>query len=456
MNADLVLGDPSISILEGVILPWGEPTGYLRKVVLPTLAKAFKFDLNAPVGRAQRRGAAGAALRRARAVQVPDRRRAGPGRVRDRLGRRAPERRAPLPGVDQRRGADGARGVHDRAALPDLRRQAAQGREPGGAGERARASATWWTSRSSGRSSSSRASRCAAAQRANGRRGSTRRSPGRSSRKWWTGCASSATSGSTTSRSAAARRRSPAARRSASGWRPRSAPAWSACSTSSTSRASACTSATTSACSPRCAASATWATRSSWSSTTRTPSQAADHVIDLGPRAGPLRRRGHRRGDGRGHPAAPERRSPGATCGTSSGCRCPAGRREAPAKHRLRIVGARANNLQNLTVDIPLGVFIAVTGVSGSGKSTLVTDILYQSLARHFYRAKVVPGAHTRDRGARPDRQGHRHRPEPDRPHAALESRPPTPGCSPRSASSSPSCPTPRCAATGRAASRST
>ena len=50
VNADLVLGDPSISILEGVVLPWGEPTGYLRKVVLPTLAKAFKFELNAPWG----------------------------------------------------------------------------------------------------------------------------------------------------------------------------------------------------------------------------------------------------------------------------------------------------------------------------------------------------------------------------------------------------------------------
>ncbi|HWN18369.1 MAG TPA: excinuclease ABC subunit UvrA, partial [Gemmatimonadales bacterium] len=50
VNADLVLGDPSISILEGVILPWGEPSGYLHKVVLPTLARAFKFDLNAPWG----------------------------------------------------------------------------------------------------------------------------------------------------------------------------------------------------------------------------------------------------------------------------------------------------------------------------------------------------------------------------------------------------------------------
>src|SRR5687768_3612147 len=50
VNAELVLGDPSISILEGVILPWGEPSGYLRKVVLPTLAKAFNFQLNAPWG----------------------------------------------------------------------------------------------------------------------------------------------------------------------------------------------------------------------------------------------------------------------------------------------------------------------------------------------------------------------------------------------------------------------
>src|SRR5882672_5167431 len=44
VNADLVLGDPSLTILEGVILPWGEPSGYLRKVVLPALAKAFKYQ----------------------------------------------------------------------------------------------------------------------------------------------------------------------------------------------------------------------------------------------------------------------------------------------------------------------------------------------------------------------------------------------------------------------------
>src|SRR4051812_15513963 len=50
VSEELVLGDSRISILEGVVLPWGEPTGYLRKVVLPTLARQFHFDLNAPWG----------------------------------------------------------------------------------------------------------------------------------------------------------------------------------------------------------------------------------------------------------------------------------------------------------------------------------------------------------------------------------------------------------------------
>src|SRR5437868_4108776 len=50
VSEELILGDPSISILEGVILPWGEPGGYLKKMVLPALARAYKFDLNAPWG----------------------------------------------------------------------------------------------------------------------------------------------------------------------------------------------------------------------------------------------------------------------------------------------------------------------------------------------------------------------------------------------------------------------
>src|SRR5689334_4476728 len=50
VSEQLILGDPRISILEGVILPWAEPSGYLRKVVLPALARQLKFDLNAPWG----------------------------------------------------------------------------------------------------------------------------------------------------------------------------------------------------------------------------------------------------------------------------------------------------------------------------------------------------------------------------------------------------------------------
>ena len=126
--------------------------------------------------------------------------------------------------------------------------------------------------------------------------------------------------------------------------------------------------------------------------------RSADHIVDLGPRAGrhggevvvtgPL-------GEILGHPDSltarylrGELRVP-----------VPPRRRIADAERRLGVIGARQHNLRNLTVELPLGLFIAVTGVSGSGKSTLVTDILYRALARHFSRAKVMPGAHDRIEG---------------------------------------------------------
>ncbi len=84
-----------------------------------------------------------------------------------------------------------------------------------------------------------------------------------------------------------------------------------------------------------------------------------------------------------------------------------AGRRqiEMPPSRRIgtggeiKVVGAKENNLDNITVSFPLGVFTAVTGVSGSGKSTLVEDILSSGLHHAIYRSRVVPGRHKRIEG---------------------------------------------------------
>jgi excinuclease ABC subunit A len=77
----------------------------------------------------------------------------------------------------------------------------------------------------------------------------------------------------------------------------------------------------------------------------------------------------------------------------------PEKRRKVDAARTVRVVGARENNLKDVTVDFPLGVFTAVTGVSGSGKSSLVNDVLYQSLANQLNNAKGVPGKHLRIEG---------------------------------------------------------
>jgi len=74
----------------------------------------------------------------------------------------------------------------------------------------------------------------------------------------------------------------------------------------------------------------------------------------------------------------------------------PAKRRKVDKSRQLKIVGARENNLRNIDVSVPLGVFTAVTGVSGSGKSTLINDILYRVLASKLNGAKHVAGRHTR------------------------------------------------------------
>lgn len=78
---------------------------------------------------------------------------------------------------------------------------------------------------------------------------------------------------------------------------------------------------------------------------------------------------------------------------------------EVPKKRRkgngkkLKIIGAKQNNLKNINVEIPLGKFVCVTGVSGSGKSSLINEILYKELAKNLNKAKCIPGEHKEIRG---------------------------------------------------------
>ena len=77
----------------------------------------------------------------------------------------------------------------------------------------------------------------------------------------------------------------------------------------------------------------------------------------------------------------------------------PPKRRPIDPARQVEVVGARENNLQNVSAKFPLGVFTAVTGVSGSGKSTLVNEILYKVLANELNHARHVPGRHRRVKG---------------------------------------------------------
>ena len=126
--------------------------------------------------------------------------------------------------------------------------------------------------------------------------------------------------------------------------------------------------------------------------------RSADWVIDLGPGAG--EQGGYLVAEG-----TPEQieASPDSVTGAYlSGKKfvpIPATRRNGTGQS-LRIVGAQENNLKNLTVDIPLGKFVCVTGVSGSGKSTLTVEILYNALARTLMGAHTTAGKHERIEGS--------------------------------------------------------
>ena len=125
--------------------------------------------------------------------------------------------------------------------------------------------------------------------------------------------------------------------------------------------------------------------------------QAADYIIDIGPAAGVHG----------GEVVACGTPAEVAACTHSVTGDFLSGRRKikVPETRRagngnfLTVVGARENNLKNVTVDIPLGCFVCVTGVSGSGKSSLVNAVLYRTLARQLMKAITYPGTHDEIRG---------------------------------------------------------
>ncbi len=126
--------------------------------------------------------------------------------------------------------------------------------------------------------------------------------------------------------------------------------------------------------------------------------RAADHLIDLGPGAG--KHGGFVIAEGTVEQVTNDRASvTGRYLRGDSVIAVPEKRRPQDGDRMLCIEGATEHNLRDVTAEIPLGNFVAVTGVSGSGKSTLVEDILHSSLARHFYRARVIPGKHKRITG---------------------------------------------------------
>ncbi len=126
--------------------------------------------------------------------------------------------------------------------------------------------------------------------------------------------------------------------------------------------------------------------------------RTADHVVDIGPGAGIHGGEIIAEGD----VAAIMRAKASITGDYLAGRRevpVPLARRPYNKKKVIRVIGARENNLKNVTAEIPVGLLTCVTGVSGGGKSTLVIETLYKAASRRLYNAKDAPGHHDRIEG---------------------------------------------------------
>ena len=119
----------------------------------------------------------------------------------------------------------------------------------------------------------------------------------------------------------------------------------------------------------------------------------ADHVIDMGPAAGVHGGEIVAEGTPEAIMASPDSLTGKYLTGMEQ-IAVPEKRRTGKKKQAVKVIGARANNLHDINVKIPLGTFTCVTGVSGSGKSTLIVDTLYKAVAKRMNGARAQPGAH--------------------------------------------------------------